>query len=469
MYCKNCGKEIKPEDFKCPHCGAETRRATASKKLKKISMITIGCILAVILIGVIVYKSGIIQNWQKQKEEISYAEKMLKKFEFNTLGIEANEAWAALYFSGEDVYMPSCRINNELRMGYVQKGQYYESYGKSEFEEVKDVTYSKKKFEDILGDIDIKEFVENKEGIKSYKGVSKAGKDVVKTYADLCLLKVKDLDFKGKGTIPCEIKIDGESTEVSFALSDDLNYTLFYYTGGTDGKSEIENTMYNWYSMEKLQAGTFYSVEKDEEIVLSDVKNALYIKDFKPYVKAEKNGVEYDVPYQDISVEYTSEESGVTEPVLVIGGEKYSATSRDEYVQKKQIEAEETARKNKIEKEKEEKLAYFKKIVPMGTEILIPDGNGSSKIYGRLTISSIKAEDSAYGETEYFYEGNYISTHTEELGLYSGENAMSTASCGNVIIDEDGNISIYVQEDTEKYGTYVLVLHFDKDGKMTLN
>ena len=126
MYCKNCGKEIKPEDFKCPHCGTETRRATASKKLKKISMITIGCILAVILIGVIVYKSGIIQNWQKQKEEISYAEKMLKKFEFNTLGIEANEAWAALYFSGEDVYMPSCRINNELRMGYVQKGQYYE-------------------------------------------------------------------------------------------------------------------------------------------------------------------------------------------------------------------------------------------------------------------------------------------------------------------------------------------------------
>ena len=61
-----------PEDFKCPHCGAETRRATASKKLKKISMITTGCILAVILIGVIVYKSGIIQNWQKQKEEISY-------------------------------------------------------------------------------------------------------------------------------------------------------------------------------------------------------------------------------------------------------------------------------------------------------------------------------------------------------------------------------------------------------------
>ena len=136
MYCKNCGKEIKPEDFKCPHCGAETRRATASKKLKKISMITIGCILAVILIGVIVYKSGIIQNWQKQKEEISYAEKVLKKFEFNTLGIEAGETWAALYFSGEDVYMPSCRINNELRMGYVQKGQYYESYGKSEFEEV---------------------------------------------------------------------------------------------------------------------------------------------------------------------------------------------------------------------------------------------------------------------------------------------------------------------------------------------
>lgn len=469
MYCKNCGKEIKPEDFKCPHCGAETRRATASKKLKKISVITIGCILAIILIGVIVYKSGIIQNWQKQKEEISYAEKMLKKFEFNTLGIETNETQATLYFSGEDVYMPSCTVNDELRMGYVQKGQYYESYGKSEFEEVKDVTYSKKAFDDILGDMDIKEFVENKEGIKSYKGVSKAGKDVVKTYADLCLLKVKDLDFKGKGTIPCEIKIDGESTEVSFALSDDLNYTLFYYTGGTDGKSEIENTMYNWYSMEKLQAGTFYSVEKDEEIVLSDVKNALYIKDFKPYVKAEKNGVEYDVPYQDISVEYTSEESGVTEPVLVIGSEKYSAISRDEYMQKKQREAEETARKNKIEQEKEENLAYFKKIVPMETEILIPNGNGSSEIYARLTISSIKAETSDYGETEYFYEGNYISSSSEKLGLYSGENAMSTASYGSVKFDKDGNISIYVQGDTEKYGVCILVLHFDKDGKMTLD
>ncbi len=138
-------------------------------------------------------------------------------------------------------------------------------------------------------------------------------------------------------------------------------------------------------------------------------------------------------------------------------------------MQKKQIEAEETARKNKIEQEKEEKLAYFKKIVPMGTEILIPDGNGSSKIYGRLTISSIEAEASEYGEIKYFYEGTYVSKSSEELGLYDGENAMSTASRGNVIIDEDGNISIYVQENAEKDGIFRLVLRYDKDGKMTVN
>ena len=53
MYCKSCGKEIKQEDYKCPHCGAETRRSTTSKKLKKISMIAGGSVLAVIVIGVL--------------------------------------------------------------------------------------------------------------------------------------------------------------------------------------------------------------------------------------------------------------------------------------------------------------------------------------------------------------------------------------------------------------------------------
>ena len=469
MYCKSCGKEIKQEDYKCPHCDAETRRSTTSKKLKKISMIAGGSILAVIVIGALVYKSGVIQNWQKQKEEIAYAEKSARQFKFNTLGIESSETQATLCFDEDNVYMPSCTVNNKLRMGYVQKGKYYETYGKSGFEEVKGVTYTKQEFENILDNVDFKEFVEKKDGVKFYKGTSKAGKDVVKTYADLCLLKVEDLDFKSKNTLPCEMQVGGESIELSFALSEDLEYTLSYYTGSMDGKSSIENVMYNWYSVEKLKAGTFYSAEKDEEIELSSLKDALCIKDFKPYVKVEKNGVECDIPYADISVEYTSEESGFTEPVLVVDGEKYSATSRDMYVQKKQIEAEETARKNKIEQEKADNLAYFKKIVPVGTEIKIPNGNGSSDIYGRLTISSVDAETYENGNIEYFYEGNYISTTSEELGLYSGENAMSTASYGTVKIDEDGTITIYVQENTEKNGIFTVVLRFDKDGKMTVN
>lgn len=469
MYCKSCGKEIKQEDYKCPHCGAETRRSTTSKKLKKISMIAGGSVLAVIVIGVLVYKSGVIQNWQKQKEEIAYAEKSVRQFKFNMLGIESSETQATLCFDEDNVYMPSCTVNNKLRMGYVQKGKYYETYGKSGFEEVKDVTYTKQEFENILDNVDFKEFVEKKDGVKFYKGTSKAGKDVVKTYADLCLLKAEDLDFKSKNTLPCEMQVGGESIELSFALSEDLEYTLSYYTGSMDGKSSIENVMCNWYSVEKLKAGTFYSAEKDEEIELSSLKDALYIKDFKPYVKVEKNGVECDIPYTDISVEYTSEESGFTEPVLVVDGEKYSATSRDMYVQKKQIEAEETARKNKIEQEKADNLAYFKKIVPVGTEIKIPNGNGSSDIYGRLTISSVDAETYENGNIEYFYEGNYISTTLEELGLYSGENAMSTASYGTVKIDEDGTITIYVQENTEKDGIFTVVLRFDKDGKMTVN
>lgn len=470
MYCKNCGKEIKPEEYQCPHCGAETRRATSSKKLKKILMIAICCVLASILIGVIVYQNGIIQNWQKQKKEVSYAGKALEKFEFNTLDITSDKIQATLCFSGEDVYMPSCTVNDELRMGYVQKGKYYETYGTSAFEEVKDVTYSKKAFGDILKNLDIKEFVKNKDGIKFYQGTSKRGKDVVKTYADLCLLKVKELDFKNKDTIPCDISISNESIEVSFLFSDDLKYTLTYYTGSTDGKSSIENTMYNWYSMEKLRAGTFYSAEKDEEIVLFNVNDALYIKDFKPYVKVEKNGVQCDIPYQDISMEYASEESGVTEPVLVIDGEKYAETSRDEYVQKKQIKAEEEARKQQIEQEKEEKIAYFKKLVPMGTEILIPDGNGSSKVYGRLTISSIDAETSNSDKIEYFYEGTYISTQTESLGLYEGENALSTNSFGYIEFKEDGVITIYVQAEAtkEEPGLFIVALEFDKDGKMTI-
>lgn len=469
MYCKSCGKEIKQEDYKCPHCDAETRRSTTSKKLKKISMIAGGSILAVIVIGALVYKSGVIQNWQKQKEEIAYAEKSVRQFKFNTLGIESSETQATLCFDEDNVYMPSCTVNNKLRMGYVQKGKYYETYGKSGFEEVKGVTYTKQEFENILDNVDFKEFVEKKDGVKFYKGTSKAGKDVVKTYADLCLLKVEGLDFKSKNTLPCEMQVGGESIELSFALSEDLEYTLSYYTGSMDGKSSIENVMYNWYSVEKLKAGTFYSAEKDEEIELSSLKDALCIKDFKPYVKVEKNGVECDIPYADISVEYTSEESGFTEPVLVVDGEKYSATSRDMYVQKKQIEAEETARKNKIEQEKADNLAYFKKIVPVGTEIKIPNGNGSSDIYGRLTISSVDAETYENGNIEYFYEGNYISTTSEELGLYSGENAMSTASYGTVKIDEDGTITIYVQENTEKNGIFTVVLRFDKDGKMTVN
>lgn len=468
MYCKNCGKEIKPEDYKCPYCGVETRRSATSKKLKKILTIAVCSILSIILIGTIIYKTGIIQNWKKQKKEISYAKERLHKFKFNTLSIQSNETEATLCFDGEDVYIPSCTINNKIRMGYIQKGKYYESYGKSVFEEVKDVTYNKSQFEDILDDIDIKEFVEKKDGVKSYKGIAKAGKDLAKTYADLCLLKVKELDFKNKGTIPCDIKINDESIEVSFSFSDELEYILVYYTDSIDGKSIIEDTMYNWYSMEKVQIGTFYSIEKDEEIVISSIDNALCIKDFKPYVKVEMNGVEHDIPYQDISVEYISEESGITEPVLVVDGEKYLSISRDMYVQKKQMEAEETARKNGIEKEKAETISYFKKIVPVGTEIKLCNENDSSDIYGRLTISSVNAEINENDDIEYFYEGNYINTSFEELGLYSGENALSTASRGNIFFDEKGNISIYIQENVEKNGIFTVVLNFDKDGKMTV-
>ena len=46
---------------------------------------------------------------------------------------------------------------------------------------------------------------------------------------------------------------------------------------------------------------------------------------------------------------------------------------------------------------------------------------------------------------------------------------MSTASYGTVKIDEDGTITIYVQENTEKNGIFTVVLRFDKDGKMTVN
>lgn len=370
LFCNNCGAELSEEDYKCPKCGAETRRKKVKSKLAKTIGIFAVIICVVAVTGVGVYKSGIIQNYQVQKEGISWAKTALKNFEFDTVECKygSGATDATLYFNEDGyMYMPLCKVNTRQRIGYVNEGAYYESYGEYTFSPVDDVVYTKDSFSNIIESIDTGDltYVGESGTSREYKGVLKSNTAIVDNLLDLYLYDRETMGIEDKTDVEYILRVGNDWLSYTMEMDSGAStqYEILYTASNTDVKSGIESLLLDSATKEYYgYEGTYYNSDINSQIVIDD--NYIQILNMKPVIMVSNDGK--DDTYDAERVTYSA---GDGEPYIEIEGVRYDSGTRQVYMDAKMLEDAEAERQREIANTQQLLYDSFTSLYPVGSSL----------------------------------------------------------------------------------------------------
>lgn len=389
MFCRKCGKEISATAEYCKHCGNITHRGYAQKKIKKYLTILLSAFIALVVIFVIIAKSGVIDNIRQsiadkkeQERMLEYADSVLKDYDFTSVVLENDDVSASLSFDNENVYISDGEYNGGKFMLYSLDNNMYVSIGDADFKNVGDITISKDVFTDLFkeldSDLEFKSYGVNSD-YTGYTGKLNSDESINTIFGELFSIIPTDKKITSIDDVNFSLTIQDSAIKVDFYLGSST-YTVIFRTSDLSAKDAISTAILQRY-LGSISATTCYLSDTDEELVIKD--DAVFVDDrLQPKVLMYINNSDVTVDYRDIEE---------TDEGIIYNDTLYPYGTKEKF-------EEEERQKEEREKEKEEFLALVNSKITLNKE------------YKVLTGYSIDVEEGLFfKELKRYY-------HTEDRG-----------------------------------------------------